>query len=47
MNKQKCPCCGGYLPNRPLYFYQRPQGILAIWLCPNCRSKVQKWSKIE
>ena len=46
MNENKCPYCGGFLPQQALYFYRRPQGTLYVWVCPNCRNQVKKWVSI-
>lgn len=45
MNDKKCPFCGGYLPSRTFYYIKRVEGILNVWICPNCGQRIKEWRK--
>lgn len=47
MNESKCPYCGGFLTVKPFYSIERHVGVLSIYICPKCGSKVQKWENKE
>lgn len=41
--QKKCGYCGGYLPEIPLYFFERDKGRFNVWVCPNCRKRYTEW----
>ena len=43
MNTKKCEFCGAFLPAKPFYSLERYVGTLEIYVCPNCKQRIQKW----